>query len=98
MVLPGSHYLKDFNAVIDQLQKGNEEFQAEHPPFGTRYSNLYGEGTSGAGVFGDPASGAMHGFRRISATTSTPFNLRPRAHLRATSLGATERKTLRRRP
>jgi len=31
-------YLKDFNAAIDQLQKRKEEFQAEHPPFGSRYS------------------------------------------------------------
>jgi hypothetical protein len=31
-------YLKDFNAAIDQLQKKKEEFQAEHPPFGSRYS------------------------------------------------------------
>ena len=31
-------YLKDFNAAIDQLQKKQETFQAEHPPFGSRYS------------------------------------------------------------
>ena len=31
-------YLKDFNAALDQLQKKQEEFQAEHLPFGSRYS------------------------------------------------------------
>ena len=31
-------YLADFSAAIDQLQKRKEEFQAEHPPFGSRYS------------------------------------------------------------
>ena len=31
-------YLEDFNAAIDQLQKGKEEFQAEHPAFGACYS------------------------------------------------------------
>ena len=31
-------YLEDFNAALDQLQKKQEEFQAEHPPFGSRYS------------------------------------------------------------
>jgi len=31
-------YLEHFNAVIDQLHKREEEFQAEHPPWGTRYS------------------------------------------------------------
>ena len=31
-------FLKDFNAAVDQLLKKKEEFQAEHPPFGSRYS------------------------------------------------------------
>jgi len=31
-------YLKDFNAALDQLQKKQEKFQAEHPSFGSRYS------------------------------------------------------------
>ena len=31
-------YLEDFNAALDQLQKKQEKFQAEHPSFGSRYS------------------------------------------------------------
>ena len=31
-------YLKDFSAALDQLQKRQEEFHAEHPAFGSRYS------------------------------------------------------------
>ena len=31
-------YLKNFNAAVDALQKMQEKFQAEHPPFGDRYS------------------------------------------------------------
>jgi len=31
-------FLKDFNAAVDQLQKKQEKFQTEHPPFGSRYS------------------------------------------------------------
>jgi len=31
-------YLKDFNAAIDELQKMQAELQAEHPPWGSRYS------------------------------------------------------------
>jgi len=31
-------YLKDFNAAIDELQKRQVELQAEHPPWGSRYS------------------------------------------------------------
>jgi hypothetical protein len=31
-------YLEDFNAVLDQLQKRQAEFPAEHPPFASRYS------------------------------------------------------------
>ena len=38
LIRKDQEYLKDFNAAIDQLQKKKEEFQAEHPPFGTRYS------------------------------------------------------------
>ena len=30
-------FLKDFNAAVDALQKKQAEFQAEHPPFGSRY-------------------------------------------------------------
>ena len=38
LIRQDQEYLKDFNAAIDQLQKKKEEFQAEHVPFGTRYS------------------------------------------------------------
>jgi len=31
-------YLKDFSAALDHLQKRQEEFHAEHPAFGSRYS------------------------------------------------------------
>jgi len=31
-------YLENFNAILDQLQKTQEKFEAEHPPFGSRYS------------------------------------------------------------
>jgi hypothetical protein len=38
LIYQDQEYLEDFNAAIDQLQKRKEEFQAEHPPFGSRYS------------------------------------------------------------
>ncbi len=31
-------YLENLNAALDQLQKTQEKFEAEHPPFGSRYS------------------------------------------------------------
>ena len=38
MMREDQEFLKDFNAAVDQLFKKKEEFQAEHPPFGSRYS------------------------------------------------------------
>ena len=38
LIRQNREYLEHFNAVIDQLHKREEEFQAEHLPWGTRYS------------------------------------------------------------
>jgi hypothetical protein len=38
MMREDQEFLKDFNAAINQLQKRQAEFQAEHPDYGDRYS------------------------------------------------------------
>jgi hypothetical protein len=38
LIQQDQEYLENFNAAIDALQKRQAEFQAEHPPFGSRYS------------------------------------------------------------
>ena len=38
LIRQSGEYLEDFNAAVDTLQKKQAEFQAEHPPFGSRYS------------------------------------------------------------
>jgi len=38
VIRQSGEYLEDFNAAVEQLQKAREEFQADHPHFGTRYS------------------------------------------------------------
>jgi hypothetical protein len=38
LIRESGEYLENFNAAVDQLQKAQAEFRAEHPRFGTRYS------------------------------------------------------------
>jgi len=38
MMREDQEFLKDFNTAVDQLQKRQAEFEAEHPPFGDRHS------------------------------------------------------------